>query len=96
MKISDKVVCVDDSPRPDIEWKFPPSAWVVKGEVYTVSEVVAVDDDGNLGLRLSGIFGGVEFRNPDIENAWREGRFRLLSEIQAENRSSKKVKEGAL
>lgn len=94
MKISDKVVCVDDSPRPDIEWKFPPSAWVVKGEVYTIRETVVFE--GELCVRLSGIFGGVWRECPDIESAWWSTRFRLLSEIQAENRSTKKVKEEAL
>lgn len=87
MNINDKVVCVDDSPRPDIQWRFPPSSWLVESDVYVIQDT---QRRGNLfGYKVVGIFGGLNALDDTREMYWDSTRFRLLSEVQAEAQAKK-------
>jgi hypothetical protein len=85
--INDKVVCVDDSLPEESDYQLPPpSSQVVKDQVYVVRGI----SKWRSALLLVGIEGALVGKH---EVGWRPSRFRLVSEVQAENRVAKKQKQ---
>ncbi len=81
-KVSDKVVCVDDSPNPGHEWCH--SRWVKRGVTYVIRGFARTLTD--TGVLVTGITGALNpALNPPEECCWNPARFRKLSDIQAEN-----------
>lgn len=81
-KISDKVVCVDDSGQHKCKARVQGDV-VARGVIYVVRG--AVDDDfGVPCIYLTGVFGGLWHDGREVP--FKARRFRLLSEVQEENR----------
>ena len=85
-EVSDKVVCVDDSPGRATGLKE-----LTKGVVYVVCGVQECPHgysfSSGAGLRLTGV--------PDFGLYWDSRRFRKLSEIKAENAERAKASRKA-
>jgi hypothetical protein len=81
-KISDKVVCVDDSSQDNPTVVIKATDKVVRGAIYVVR---GFDNNQTkeAGLLLAGMFGG-RWADGD-ESGWRASRFRKLDELKAES-----------
>lgn len=89
--ISDKLVCVDDSPIRNNKTgnKRAPLGHVKKGTIYVVETVFPTEDDPFFSI---GIVGKPIIWLPTGEFCgWSPLRFRKLEEIQEENREKKLV-----
>ena len=78
MRISDKVVCVDDSPSRNTGHK-----WLERDKVYVIE---GIDEqpysDGSFGIYLVGV--PRAFHQPTGRHlGWDPERFRLLADLQA-------------
>lgn len=86
-RISDKVVCVDDSPAPERPGRNPHT--LKKGTVYTVCEVlpdIAIPSGIHLGGFGVNVTGQKLGSHPTgIPYGFKASRFRKLTDIQAEN-----------
>jgi len=73
MTIGDDVICVDDTPNKRKSGRKTPDGKVVKGEVYTITDITK---SGDLVIRCKRVV------NPKKMGAsgWRKDRFRLLTE----------------
>ncbi len=82
-KISDKVVCVDASPgSPQGPQQYRGVIILVKNQTYVVTGTTKCPVSGVGGVTLAGFDLGTSKLGP---NGLRATRFRLLSEVQAEN-----------
>lgn len=86
MNISDKVVCVDASPKAGLNYDgySYPDGWITEGSVYVVVGFYA--DPSGTGLRLAG---KRSLGPKGNDGGWFAWRFRLLSEVQAEAKSAR-------
>lgn len=92
-QISDKVVCINDTPISQFDGSSRlgyslPGGMIKKGMIYVIS--------GFTQSRPAGTFKGVAivgkpvFRGSGPDLGWHPNRFRLISEIQEENKNRSK------
>jgi len=86
-KVSDKVVCVDDSLHIN-HWMIPPPKWLCERKVYVIREIVSSGfefvDGAGYAVRLVGVQGGIF--SDGVEGCWTASRFRKLEEVREEHR----------
>lgn len=81
--ISDKVVCIDDTPRHGtIEGLYEfPNGFVVKDEIYCVEEVVTIDFNNLPSCVCLKLVGKPIFSRIGEVEAWPHNRFRKLNQV---------------
>lgn len=103
MNISDKVVCVDDTPIPTqrkstIHDYWMPDGMIRKGEVYCVSGVIHHPTTGLTGIVIVGkpLMGRGADGSFSKETGWSPHRFRKLGEVRLSNSHSRVVRKPVL